>query len=284
MKQLLLAGVALSLLLVACDETTPVDPDPLPDAQTMNFQTGARYSYRSYSTDPNSGEKVDATERNRELALVGTNLSLRGETGVALYLDSIFGIGGNFEVLDSLLLRQESGSNDVYRFAPLLPEFDLGGIADVDLGATWMHEARLGATSASWFVASVSDTIPYTIPQSPVTSKGIVVEVTDSAVASSVESVTIDGTSYSTTRTLHSLRLSFSYSYEVPVIGGFSSVEFASVALSRSIWFSADLGAIVREEREGKVIDANLAVPGSTIDTDLSIPIPGFYLEMTGVN
>lgn len=273
-------SAAIAVLFVACDETTPADPNDNPAAQQMNFQTGARYAYTSYSTDPNSGEKINETERNRELTLVGTNLSVQGRTGVALYLDSIFGIGGNFEVLDSLRLQQQAGTNDVFRFGPLAPELSFTGFVDIDLRPAWMHEARLGSTSASWFSGSVADTIPYSIPEVPLNSDGIEIGLRDSAVGSSVESIMVGGRSVSTTRTRHSLTLSLSYLVELPIVG-MTPIEFASVSLTREIWFSAELGAIVRESREGKVVDADVPVPN--FDANISIPIPGYYLEMTSI-
>ncbi len=279
-KILMSLTAVMAVLFVACDEATPVDPEDNPASQQMNFQSGARYAYTSYSTDPNSGEKIGETERNRELTLVGTSLAVQGRTGVALYLDSIFGIGGNFEVLDSLLLYQEPGTNNVYRYGPLAPELSFTGFVDIDLRPAWMHEARLGSSSASWFSGSIADTIPYTIPSVPLNSEGIEISLSDSAVGSSIETVAVGGESVATTRTTHSLTLSLSYLVELPIVG-ITPIEFASVALTREIWFSAELGAIVRERREGRVIDAEVPVPN--FDANISIPIPGYYLEMVSI-
>ncbi len=271
---LLLGGVA------ACEKDDPIDPGPDPDPEQMTYTPGARYTYTSYSTDAETGEKIGATERERAMTLVGTNLTLHGRSGVALYLDSVIGAGGILEVLDSLHLQQESGTNYVYRFTAIASELNLGSLGDLDLGRSWQREARLNATTANWFTASVADTIPYDVPSSPFNSEALEVRLTDSAVASSREQMTIDGRTVEVTRTTHSLELSFTLLAET----NFGTLPFrlTSVSLQRVIWISPELGTVVREEREGKVADASSVVQGA--DIDLEIPIPGYVFFMTEID
>lgn len=274
----LVALVAIGL--GACSETDPIDPNDDPDPASMTYTTGARYAYTSYATDPEDGRKVDASEREGTMTLVGTNLTVQGRSGVALYLDSIFGLAGNFEVLDSLRLQQESGSNDIYRYTAIAQELNLGGLGDLDLGRTWQHEARLNAKTASWFVASVADTIPYENDAIPFESLGLEVVLSDSAVASTTETVTIGGTAYQTTKTTHSLRLAFRYLPVLPIVG-VTPITITSVALSREIWIAPSLGMVVREVREGRVVESEFSVQGN--GGDISIPIPGYRFEVTAV-
>lgn len=265
--------------LAACEKDDPVDPGPDPDPEQMTFTQGARYTYTSYSTDAETGEKVDVTERERSMTLVATNLSIHGRTGVALYLDSVIGAGGILEVLDSLHLQQESGTNNVFRYTAIAQELNLGGIGELDLGRSWQHEARLNATSANWFAASVADTVPYDIPSSPFKSEALEVRLTDSAVASSREQMTIDGRVVEVTRTTHSLELSFTLLAETDF--GTLPFRLTSASLQRVIWISPELGTVVREEREGKVVDASTVVEG--FDVDLNVPIPGYVFFMTEI-
>lgn len=274
----------LALLLVggiaACEKDDPVDPGPDPDPEQMTFTPGARYTYTSYSTDAETGEKIEATERERSMTLVATNLSVHGRGGVALYLDSVIGAGGVLEVLDSLHLQQESGTNNVFRYTAIAQELNLGAIGELDLGRSWQHEARLNATSANWFAASVADTIPYEVPSFPLENEGLEVLLTDSAVASSREQMTIDGRTVDVTKTTHSLRISFNYLVVLP-FAGTTPFTITSVTLQRTIWISPELGTIVREEREGKVVEATAPVQGN--DVDLSVPIPGYVFFMTEI-
>ena len=263
----------------AC-ENTPSDPNDNPPSQQMSFKSGASYEYTTYSTDPSTSEKVDATERTRRLTLANTSISIYGETGVALYLDSIITVGGVLEVVDSVYLRQEPGTNDVYRYASVAPELDFTGFGEIDLGRDWMPEARLGSASARWFVGSARDTIPYDPGFPGVTSKGLELSVVDSVVASATETLTIDGKQYATTKTTHNLRLAVSVLLQFG--GQFTTpVEVKSVTLQRVSWVSAELGAIVREEREGSVIDATIEFSGS--QQGVTIPVPGYVSEMTDV-
>src|SRR5690606_34614664 len=127
----------------------------------------------------------------------------------------------------------------------LAPELNLGGIGEVDFGQSWQREAWLNATTASWFVGSVADTIPFDFEQIPGNSKGLQVLLTDSAVASSQEGLAVGGTTYQTTKTTHSLRISFSYLLDTQL--GTIPLTFTTVTLTRNIWISPDLGTIVRE-------------------------------------
>ena len=265
--------------LVACNESDPVDPNDNPSSEQMSFKSGASYEYTQYSTDPSSGEKAEETERTRRLTLVNTSASIQGETGVAIYVDSVLTLGGIVDVVDSVYLRQESGTNNIYRYASIAPELDFSGYGDLDLGRDWMHEARLGSTSAQWFVGSQRDTIPYD-PNIGVEVEGLEVALVDSVVASAVEQMTVNGTSYSVTKTTHRLRLSFSALVVLPIVGT-TPIEIKSATLERRSWISADLGAIVREERDGAVIDASYDVQGD--DVGITIPIPGYVSVMTEI-
>ena len=267
---------------IACD-STPSDPNDDPTSQTMSFKTGSSFEYTSYSTDPSTKEKMGATERNRRLTLVNSSFSAYGETGVALYLDSILTVGGILDVVDSVFLRQESGTNDVYRYASIAPELDFSAIGEIDLGRDWMHEARLGSSSALWFVGSARDTIPYDPGFEGVTSRGLELAIIDSVVASGTETLNIDGKDYVTTKTTHNLRLAVSVILETTVVGQTVTVplEVKSVTLQRFSWVSAELGTIVREEREGTVIDATIDYKGA--QKGLNIPVPGYYSTMTKV-
>ena len=279
MKNILIPFVAFAALtMVACEETIPVDPGPVESAQ-MSFKNGARYEYNSYSTDPKTGEKQSLTERTRTWTLVQTNATVQGKGGVALFVDSIFNLGGIVDLTDSVFLRQESGTNQVYRYASLAPELDFSGFDVVDLGADWMYEARLNASSASWLVGRSQDTVAYDPGIPGVTVEGLEVAVTDSAVASVVETVTIGGTEYKATKTTHKLILSLNVLAKIGPIP--TSIPVKTFSLERVSWVSPTLGAILREEREGTEVDASIDIGGQS--QGITIPIPGYKLTMTSV-
>jgi hypothetical protein len=273
------AYLAMALLLgaIACEET-PVNPGTQPDPASMTFKSGARYEYESYHTDPSTGQRTDSTSRRRTWTLVNANASAYGKTGVAVYVDSVFTtVGGIISVADSVYLKQET-NNDVYRYASLAPELDLSGVALLDIGRSWMHEAKLNATTARWFVGDVADTL--TIPTGLPGLDQVRVALTDSATASTNENVTIGGTMYKATKTTHKLELGF-FVLNVPVFG---SVKLTSESLIRTTWIVPELGAIVKETREGKLITVNQSIPGLPgQNADFSIPVPGYYSEMKAV-
>lgn len=268
-----------ALTMVACKDD-PVEPEPEPDSQTMSFKSGARYEYTSYSTDAEDGSKMTATERTRTWTLAQTNASVQGETGVAIYIDSVFNVGGVIDVTDSVYLRQESGKNDIYRYASLAPELDFSGVGVLNLESSWMHEAKLKASSAAWLVGRAQDTIDYDPGITGITVEGLEVAVTDSAVASAMETITIGSKSYETTKTTHKMILSVTALVKLgPSI---VPLELKTFNLERISWMSHELGAIVREQREGTVVDATLSIPNFPAE-GVELPIPGYYLEMTGV-
>jgi len=274
-KQLVLLAALAAMSMTACNEST-VDPGPEPDSQSMSFKSGARYEYTSYSTDAESGDKTEATERTRVWTLTQTNATVEGKAGVAVYVDSVFNVGGVVDLTDSVYLRQESGSNDVYRYASLAPELDFSGVGAVDLGSDWMHEAKLNATSAAWLVGRAQDTVDYDPGISGVTVEGLEVSVTDSAVGSAAETVTIGSKEYKTTKTTHKLIVAVTALVKIGPLPT-TPLELKTVSLERVSWISHELGAIVREQREGAVIDAAIQGQGVTI------PVPGYHLEMTQV-
>ena len=280
MKNILIPIVILgAMALVACEESTPVTPDPV-ESEQMSFKNSARYEYSSYSTDPETGEKQDITERTRTWTLVETNASYEGKSEVAVYVDSIFTLGGVADLTDRVYLRQESGTNQVFRYASLAPELDFSGFDVIDLGTDWMYEARLNASAASWFVGRAQDTIAYDPGLPGVTVEGMEIAVTDSAVASAVETVAIDGTDYKTTKTTHKLILSISALVKLGPLPT-APIALKTVTLERVSWVAPSLGAIVHEEREGMVIDATLNAGGQT--QGVKIPVPGYKLVMTSV-
>lgn len=270
------AAVAfLALSLTACVEDVPSDTDPDPDPQTMQFKSGARYEFNTYNTDPEDGGKVSATERTRIWTLVNTNATVAGKSGVALYVDSIFSLGGIAELTDTVALKQES-SNNVFRYALIVPELDLSaaGVAGLEFSEEWMHEAKLGATSAKWFVADVSDTFEFEtgIPN----VRQFVLKLTDSAVGSAKETLTIGGSQYESTKTTHKLELSLSALVEIgPAV---VPVKVKSVSLDRKSWMVPSLGVIAKEERSGTVIEAEYQGQGLP-----PIPVPGYVSVMTKV-
>lgn len=278
MKRILISMAALAALsFSACKEST-TDPEPTPDAQQMSFKSGARYEYNSYSTDAETKQKVGITERTRTLTLVQTNASAYGQSGVALYIDSVFNVGGILDVNDTVYLRQQSGTNNVFRYGSLLPELDFAGIGVLNLEREWKREAHLGAATAAWLTGRAQDTIPYDPGIPGLISHGLEIAVTDSAVASTTEKITVSGTEYETTKTTHKLILS------ITALGAFEAApsfiapfELKTVSLTRTVWVSSALGAIVREEREGALISAEWEGKG------ISLPIPGSVLIMTRV-
>ncbi|MEO5929031.1 MAG: hypothetical protein ABIR47_03775, partial [Candidatus Kapaibacterium sp.] len=255
----LLCVGTMALGLAACniDSTSPTTAPP---AATMAFKTGAKYEYSSYHTDPQTSQKQDTSSRRRVWTLVSPSATVQGRSGVAIYVDSVFQVGGLFAITDSVYLQQQSGGNDIYRYASLIPELDVSGVPLFDLGKQWMHEAKLNATVASWAVGNVSDTLPIqlNIPGLQTATLG----VEDNVDSSRVENLTINGTSYATTRTVHRLALTVNLyigtgAFTVPI-------KLPLESIYRRTWISADLGAIVKEEREAKVL--NTSYSGSNIN------------------
>jgi hypothetical protein len=275
-----LTGIGTALLaaltLAACNDT-PVTPDN-PSSASMTYKQGARYEYESYNTDAATNQRTDTSARRRTWTLVNTNASLYGRAGVAVYIDSIFTTAGGFiSATDSVLIQQQSGTNDIYRWASLFGEFDIATsvplLGSLDLGREWQHEARLNSTTGIWVGGSIADTIPNTFGVPAVT--GFVVKLQDSAVASTADNVTVGATSYATTKSTHHLRLSIA---ALIGAGGFSvPVELTATSLNREIWVAPSLGAIVKETREGKVVEVSYQGQG------FSIPIPGYYSAMVRV-
>lgn len=278
MKRILVSMAALAALTIsACKEST-TEPEPTPDPQQMSFKSGARYEYSSYSTDAETKQKVDITERTRTLTLAQVNGSAYGESGVAIYVDSIFNVGGVLDVNDTVYLRQQSGANNVFRYGSLLPEVDFTGLGVLNLEREWKREAHLGASSAAWITGRAQDTIPYDPGIPGLISHGLEIAVTDSAVASTTEKISVGGTEYETTKTTHKLILSVTALGALEALPNFiTPVELKTVSLTRTVWVSSALGAIVREEREGAVISAEWEGKG------VSLPIPGSMLIMTRV-
>ncbi len=275
---LLLAGLS------ACTETT-VDPGPEPAAESMTFKQNARYQYTSYRTDPSTQQKTDSTERTKVLTLVNANASVYGRSNVAAYVDSVYSTGGGFiSVTDTTYLQQSSGSNNVYRYASLAPELDFTGIAGLtlDIGKEWRQEAKLGASTALWLVGALSDT--FQVPGVPAVVKGVKVTVSDSAVGSAVENVTVDGKSYKSTKTTHNLTLSFGVIVDLGSFGT-TTVNVPGVyTIKRTSWMAGELGAIIKEEREGTVLHLSaVAIPGTGSVALPDIPVPGSVSIMTKV-
>lgn len=279
MRRMLGMALLATISLAACTDT-PTTPDNPASAQ-MTYRAGARYQYESYQTDPATDARTDTSARRRTLTLVNTNASVRGRSNVAIYVDSLFTTAGGFiNVTDSVLIQQQSGTNDVFRYSSLITEANqfnfasqvpfLGGL---DLGANWQQEVRLNSTSGIWRGNELADTVPNTFGIPVVT--GFKISLVDSAVASSVENVTIGGTSYQTTKSTHSLRLAV---HAILGSGGLSvPVPVTSTAMVRTVWVAPSLGAIVKEHREGKVVDISYSGQG------FPVPIPGYHSEMTAV-
>lgn len=273
---------ALAASLASCT-TTPVDQGPAPTPATMSFKQGSRYQFDSYQTDPSTGSKVSATERTRTWTLVNTAGTIQGRSNVAIYIDSVIAGGPLLVVADSVFLQQESGNNDIYRYASLAPELDFSGtsVINIDLGKQWMHEARLNATTANWFVGEAADTVQMSNLSIP-GLQGVKVAVADSAIASTADNVTVGGTSYPATKTTHKLELSISAIVAIPILGN-TSIKLKTESLSRTTWTIPTLGVIGHEEREGRVIDVSgTTVSGVTIPS-FSLPVPGYVSVMTAV-
>lgn len=268
--------VAVAAMTLAACTDTPTTPDN-PAAASMTFKTGARYEYESYMTDPTTQVRRDTSARRRTWTLVNAGASVHGQTGVAVYIDSLFSTGGGFiNVTDSVLLQQRS-NNDVYRYASMLAELDFATevplLGSLDIGRDWQHEVRLNSTVGIWLSDEIADTLPSPVSLPGVT--GIKVSVTDSSIGSTTENVTIGGQSYATTKATHSIRLSV---HALIGAGQFAvPIEVGSASIGRTIWIAPSLGAIVKEIREGKVLDVAYQGQG------FSVPIPGYVSTMTRV-
>lgn len=283
MKALHLVWVGvLAASLASCDTNT-VDQGPPPAPATMTFKQGARYEFNSYQTDPSTQAKMSATERTRTWTLVNTSASIQGRSNVAVYVDSIIAGGPIIVVADSVFLQQQSGSNDIYRYASLAPELDFSGtsVIDIDLGKQWMHEARLNATTARWFVGEAADTVQMSNLNVP-GLQGVKIAFTDSATASANESITIAGTAYTATKTTHKLILSISAIVNIPILGP-TPIQLKSESLQRVSWTIPSLGVIAREEREGKVIDVSGTTFSGVTIPSFTLPVPGYISVMTRV-
>ncbi len=271
MNRITLGALALLTLGVgACNELSPVNPPPEPAAASMQFKQGARYEYTSYHTSSDgTGAKVDTSERRRTWTLVNPSASAFGQSGVAVYVDSVFSVGGIFSVADTTYLQQRA-SNDVYRYGSIAPELDISGLPLLDIGKQWQHEAKLNATAANWFVAEMADT--FQVPQMPLVNQ-LKIAITDSATGSEIVDYAINGTTYKATKTHHTLRIGF-YALGIPLVG---QVGLKTETLDRTTWMVPELGAIVREERQGKTVSIDYQGQGT------SFAIPGYVSVMTKV-
>lgn len=281
MKKITLACLAVIVAGLGACETTPTDPDPNPPAATISFKQGASYEFTSYRTSPSTGAKDNASERRRVWSMANTSASVYGRSNVAIFVDSVFS-AGIFTLADTVYLQQQSGSNDIYRYASLAPELDIAGtsVIDVNFGKGWMHESRLNATAARWFVGEVADTVQLDL--SVPALQGVKIAVTDSATASSTEDITINGVSYPSTKTTHKLELSVSAIITLPIVGT-TAVKLKSESLTRTSWTSATLGAIIKEEREGGVIDVSSGTYGGVNIPGFNLDVPGYVSVMTRV-
>lgn len=276
---LVLIGV-MAASLAACDTNT-VDPGPLPDAATMTFKSGARYEFNSYQTDPSTQQKLSATERTRTWTLVNTSGTVQGRSGVAIYVDSVVAGGPIIVVSDSVFLQQQSGTNDIYRYASLAPDLDFSGTAilNFDLGKGWMHESRLNAVSALWLMGEAADTVQMSNLSVPLLT-GIKIGITDSAIASAADNLVIGGTSYAATKTTHRLTFKIAALTTVPF---FNQISLKTETITRTSWTIPSLGVIAREEREGKRIDVSGGTFGTVSIPSFTIPVPGYFSVMTKV-
>ncbi len=263
-------AAALTLTLASC--TDAVSPVETPETQNMSFKQGASYTSRTTITSP---EDSTSTTTERRWTLVNPGATVRGRSNVAIWIDSVFSVGGVFNVADSILLQQTPGNNDVYRYALLIPELTVPEILGLDLRQSWMHEAKLKGTTATWNVTEIADTIPAsavnlsTIPG----FAGIKIAISDQARAAGTETLTIGSQTYVTTKTIHTIKISASALTSIGI-----PVEVASESLTRTTWTSADLGAIIKEEREGRVIQA--AYGGQTYKL---FPIPAYSSAVTAI-
>ncbi len=282
MKKIIVASLGLLLAGLAACQDNSTNPGPEPDAASMAFKQGARYEFTSHRTSPSTGEVESGSERRRTWTLVNTSASVQGRSNVAVYVDSIFTGGGLVNVSDSVYLQQQTGTNNVYRFASLAPELDfaMASAISIDLGREWMQEAKLNATTARWFVGESADTVQMDLSIPGL--QGMKVAVTDSAVASSTEAITIDGQTYTATRTTHTLELSLSAIISLPIIGN-TSIKLTSASLNRTTWIVPQLGVIVKETREGKVLDVSGGTYGTVTIPGFQVPVPGYVSTMTKV-
>jgi hypothetical protein len=276
MRSVKYLAIALLLGAVACDESTPVDPGQTPDPTTMQFKKGARYEYESYHTDAETGQRTDSTARRRTWTVNQESVVVQGRSNVAIFVDSVFSAGSFVSVADTVYLQQES-NNDVYRYASLLPEFDLSGVSFLDLGRTWMHEARLNATSATWLVGGDTLAMPFNTGVKGVDTIYIAVE--DNAVASAVDTLQVEGTKYTTTKTTHKLELKIFVLIPNPLPVGPThvAINLKTESLNRTTWIAPALGAIAKEVRDGKVLAINEQ------GYNFALPIPGYFSAMTKV-
>lgn len=282
MNRITLACLGLLMFGLAACQETPSDPGPTPDPATMSFKQGARYEFTSYRTSASTGLKDNSSERRRIWSVVSDGGVAHGRSNVGIYVDSVFAGGGIITIADTVYLQQQPGTNDVYRYASLVPELDFAGtsIIGVDLGKTWMHEARLNASTARWFVGEAADTVQMDI--SFPGFRGVKIGVTDSAVASASESITIDGNNYTATKTTHRLRFAISVIADIPILGT-RAIEVKSETMNRTTWTVPQLAAIVREDREGKLINVTAGNYGGVTVPGFELPIPGYYSLMTKV-
>lgn len=280
MKTFNLAGIALMMVALAACDTTPSDPGPTPEPATMSFKQGAQYEFTSYQTDPSTGAEQSITRRTRKWTLANTSATVHGRSNVAVYIDSVIAGGPIITVADTIYLQQQTGTNDVYRYASLAPELDFAGtsIIEVDLGKQWMHESRLNASVARWYVGEAADTVQMDLNVPGLV--GLKVAITDSAVASASENITINGTSYPATKTTHKLILSISAIHNLPLL---PPITLKSESLQRTTWTVPSLGVIAREEREGKVLDVSGTTFGGMTIPSFTLPVPGYYSAMTRV-
>lgn len=264
-----------ALSLAACTETpTTVDTPP---ASSMTYKQGARYEYESYNTDT-TGAATDTSRRRRTWTLVNTSATVQARSNVAVYIDSIFSVAGAFSATDSVLLQQQPGTNDVYRYGSLLGELDISTqipfLGGIDIGRKWNHEARLNSTVGAWLMAELADTVANTFGIPAIS--GFKISLTDNAVSSAQENITIGGTSYATTRATHEIKLAVT---ALVTAGQFTvPIEVGSVIIPRRIWIAPSLGAIVKEEREAKVLQISYQGQGAP-----PVPIPGYVSVMTRV-
>jgi hypothetical protein len=282
MKKIALASLGLLMMGLSACQDTITDPGPEPTAASMSFKQGARYEFTSHRTSPSTGTIESGSERQRTWTLVNKSASVQGRSNVAIYVDSVFSGGTIINVADSVYLQQQAGSNFVYRFASLAPELDfaMASAINIDLGREWMQEARLNATTARWFVGEAADTVQMdlSIPG----FQGMKVGVADSAIASVTEAITINGQSYTATKTTHKLELSLSAIVAIPIIGN-TPIKLTSASLNRTTWIVPELGAIVKEVREGKVLDVSTGTYGSITVPGFQVPVPGYVSTMTRV-
>lgn len=269
MNRMIWPAVALMALgLGACNELSPVNtPEPTPTS--MQFKQGARYEYSTYHTDASTGQKTDTSETRNVWTLVNTSTSAYGQTGVAIYIDSVYSLGGILNVTDTTYLQQRT-NNDIYRYGSLVPELNIPGIPFLNGTKQWMYEAKLNATAANWLVGEVADTVAY--DAIPVVNS-LKVAVTDSVVGSEIVDFPFNGTTYKATKTTGHLVIGF-YAVNIPIFG---QVALKTETLNHTTWTIPELGAIVREEREGKVIDLSYQGQGTTV------AVPGYVSAMTKV-